>query len=88
MKEDKQKKPVYEAPKVLKLDETESAYGACESGTWPYADSCGPGGDATGCANPGSSATTSCANEGSAASGNCSANGSAASACQNGTGNG
>jgi len=65
MKEDKQGKPVYESPKVYKLDETESAYGSdCESGSAPL-DSCGiPGQSATGCGNPGMTATTACAAEG------------------------
>jgi len=75
MKEDKQGKPVYESPKVLKLDETESAYGECTPGSTP-GDSCGPGGTATGCANPGSNASSACAETGSQAGLECGANGS------------
>lgn len=74
MKEDKQGKPVYESPKVLKLDETESAYGECTPGSTP-GDSCGPGNIATGCAIPGSTASSACANEGSSASNKCAAAG-------------
>ena len=63
MNKDKHAKSIYQAPKVLKLDETESAYGVCEPGSSP-GDSCGPGNNATGCGSPGNSATSACGGPG------------------------
>ncbi len=74
MKEDKQQKPVYESPKVLKLDGPNLAYGNgaldCNDGSSP-GESCSNGFGASGCGNAGSGASSSCGNLGNSATLNC-----------------
>ena len=55
MKKEKDLKPVYEAPKVFRLDETDSMFGqaACDPGSNPGTD-CSTGANASGiCQNNG-----------------------------------
>lgn len=56
----KENKPIYESPRVFKLDDTESAFGACNPGSTP-GDSCSmPGHVAEGACADGYDAGTMC----------------------------
>ncbi len=74
MKDGKQQKPVYESPKVLRLDETYLAYGDsesdCNDGSSP-GSSCSNGYSASGCGNAGNGASSACGNYGNSASLEC-----------------
>jgi hypothetical protein len=65
-------KPLYEPPKVMKLDGSDAAIGSCwETGSGAE-DTCGSGNSATGyCAKTGSAATGNCEFFGISASGVC-----------------
>ena len=74
MKKEKDFKPVYEAPKVFRLDETDSMFGQCETGS-NATGNCNPtGGTATNNCDNGTSASNVC-NNGNTAVGNCAPNG-------------